>query len=473
MFKRTPKFPPLLLFIIDAIIINASFVVAYYIRFELLLGKLPATVPHLSRFYGILILVTFLWLALFKLLGLYDKKDITSAADEASSIFGATIVGTLLLLALLFLYRGFWFSRGVLLYALIICSLLMILSRYVLSMIQRELYKRGIGVRRTLIVGAGEIGQGLANKIFNEKEIGYEAVAYLDDDPEKLHKKFIGIPVIDSTVNIKNKIRELNIDEVIVATSRLPQQKVLDIITECETEGVEFKLVPGILEIIASRVSSDEIGGVPLLSIKEIGLKGFNANLKRSFDVAMSLFVILILSPLILLVIAAIKIDSRGPIVFSQKRVGKDGKTFNVYKFRSMVQEAESMFESVVAQKKGDIIRFKAKDDPRITRVGRIIRKFSLDEIPQLINVLKGDMSLVGPRPPVPVEVEHYSSWHRKRLRVRPGLTGLWQVSGRSELPFEDMVRLDIYYIENWSLWMDFRIILRTIPTVLFGSGAY
>jgi lipopolysaccharide/colanic/teichoic acid biosynthesis glycosyltransferase len=139
----------------------------------------------------------------------------------------------------------------------------------------------------------------------------------------------------------------------------------------------------------------------------------------------------------------------------------------------SIIPEAEAMFEDIVAKKGGDIIRFKAKDDPRMTRIGKIIRKFSIDELPQLINVLIGDMSLVGPRPPVPIEVEKYSQWHKKRLRIRPGITGLWQVSGRSELPFEDMIRLDIYYIENWSLWMDFRIILRTIPTVLFGSGAY
>mgnify|MGYP001034671410 CR=1 FL=1 len=473
MIKRAPKFPPLMLFVIDAVIINFSFAAAYYIRFELLIGKLPATVPPLSRFYGVLVLVTFLWLALFKLLGLYDKRDITSTSDEASSIIGSVILGTFLLLALLFLYRGFWFSRGVLLYAMVICSALMIVSRYALSAVQRELYKRGIGIRQTLIVGAGEIGQGVANKMVMEKEIGYNAVGFLDDDPEKIGRSFHGIPVIDSTVNMKKKIRELNIDEVIVATSRLPQQKVLDIITECETEGVEFKLVPGILEIIASRVSADEIGGVPLLSVKEIRLLGFNAALKRLVDIIVSFVAILILSPFILLIAIAIKLNSSGPVLFTQKRVGKDGKVFNLYKFRSMIVGAEAMFESVVAEKGGDIIRFKAADDPRITRVGKIIRKFSIDEIPQLINILIGDMSLVGPRPPVPIEVERYTPWHKKRLRVRPGLTGLWQVSGRSELPFEDMVRLDIYYIENWSLWMDFRIILRTIPTVLFGSGAY
>jgi exopolysaccharide biosynthesis polyprenyl glycosylphosphotransferase len=242
---------------------------------------------------------------------------------------------------------------------------------------------------------------------------------------------------------------------------------------ECESEGVEFKLVPGILELIASRISTDDIGGIPLLTIKEIGLQGFNALIKRISDVTVSLAALLLISPLMILAAAAIKLESRGPVFFSQERTGKDGKIFNLYKFRSMVQGAESQFEKIVAQKGGNIIRFKAKDDPRITRIGKVIRKLSIDELPQLINVLIGDMSLVGPRPPVPIEVDRYSAWHKKRLRVRPGITGLWQVSGRSELPFEDMIRLDIYYIENWSLWMDFRIVLRTIPTVIFGSGAY
>jgi len=473
MLGRTMKFPPLLLLVIDAVVINISFVLAYYIRFEWFLGKSAAIIPQLGRFYYVLIFVMFLWLALFKLLGLYDKRDITSTGDEASSIIGATIAGALLLFALLFLYRGFWFSRALLMYAVFICSALMIFSRYVLNGIKRELYKRGVGVRRTLILGAGEIGQGLAFKMISEKEIGYKAVAFLDDDPDKMNKDIQGIPVIGSIISTKNKIRELNINEVILATGKLHQQKVLDIIMECESEGVEFKLVPGILELIASRISTDDIGGIPLLTIKEIRLQGFNALTKRISDVSVSLAALLLISPLMILAAALIKLESRGPVFFSQKRVGKDGKVFNLYKFRSMVQGAEDQFEKVVAQKGGNIIRFKAKDDPRITRIGKIIRKLSIDELPQLINVLVGDMSLVGPRPPVPIEVERYSAWHKKRLRVRPGITGLWQVSGRSELPFEDMIRLDIYYIENWSLWMDFRIVLRTIPTVIFGSGAY
>ena len=473
MLGRTMKFPPLLLLVIDAVVINISFVLAYYIRFEWFLGKSAAIIPQLGRFYYVLIFVMFLWLALFKLLGLYDKRDITSTGDEASSIIGATIAGALLLFALLFLYRGFWFSRALLMYAVFICSALMIFSRYVLNGIKRELYKRGVGVRRTLILGAGEIGQGLAFKMISEKEIGYKAVAFLDDDPDKMNKDIQGIPVIGSIISTKNKIRELNINEVILATGKLHQQKVLDIIMECESEGVEFKLVPGILELIASRISTDDIGGIPLLTIKEIRLQGFNALTKRISDVSVSLAALLLISPLMILAAALIKLESRGPVFFSQKRVGKDGKVFNLYKFRSMVQGAEDQFEKVVAQKGGNIIRFKAKDDPRITRIGKIIRKLSIDELPQLINVLIGDMSLVGPRPPVPIEVERYSAWHKKRLRVRPGITGLWQVSGRSELPFEDMIRLDIYYIENWSLWMDFRIVLRTIPTVIFGSGAY
>jgi exopolysaccharide biosynthesis polyprenyl glycosylphosphotransferase len=473
MFKRSVKFPPLLMLLFDAVIINLSFVVAYYIRFEWMVTRVPESIPTISRFYGVIFFATLLWLALFELLGLYNKKDITSAADEASSIIGATIIGTLMLLSLLFLYRGFWFSRGVLLYALLISSTFMILVRYIMNSIQRELYRRGMGVRRTLIIGAGDIGQALAQKMINEKEIGYKAVGFLDDDPDKKGKTILGVPVFDLTVNIKNQIRQLNINEVIVSTGRLNPQKVLDIIMECESEGVEFKLVPGILELIASRISTDEIGGVPLLTIKEIGLQGVNALLKRCVDIMISLAALIILLPALLIVIIAIKLESKGPIFFTQKRVGKDGKLFNLYKFRSMVIGAEEMHQRVVAQTGGDILRFKAKDDPRITRLGKIIRKLSIDELPQLINVLIGNMSLVGPRPPVPIEVDRYTPWHKKRLRVRPGLTGLWQVSGRSELPFEDMVRLDIYYIENWSLWMDFRIMLRTIPTVIFGSGAY
>ncbi|MFH1826373.1 MAG: sugar transferase [bacterium] len=236
---------------------------------------------------------------------------------------------------------------------------------------------------------------------------------------------------------------------------------------------MEFKIVPGILELIASRLDVDELGGVPLLTVTEIQLKGLKALVKRLSDIVFSLVGIIIISPVYLLFIILIKVTSKGPIFFVQERIGLDEKVFPMFKFRSMVANAEEILPQLANQSEAEGHLFKIKDDPRMTPLGKFMRHWSIDELPQLFNVLLGQMSLVGPRPPLPREVTKYSSWHKKRLRVRPGITGSWQVSGRSLLPFEDMVRLDIYYIENWSLWLDIKILLRTVPVVLFGSGAY
>ncbi|MFA6549689.1 MAG: sugar transferase, partial [Candidatus Margulisiibacteriota bacterium] len=263
------------------------------------------------------------------------------------------------------------------------------------------------------------------------------------------------------------------IEKMIIASTRFSADKILDIITECERYGVEFKLVPGILELIASRVDADELGGIPLLTVSEIKLQGFNAVLKRGTDILFSAMGIILLSPVLAFFALLVKLTSQGPVLFVQPRIGIDGKKFPMYKFRSMVEDAEKIFPKLAPLSEVDGLLFKMKDDPRMTPLGKFMRRFSIDELPQLFNVLFGHMSLVGPRPPLPREVEKYSSWHMKRLRVRPGITGMWQVSGRSLLPFEEMVRLDIYYIENWSLWLDLKLLITTVPVVCTGSGAY
>lgn len=457
----------------DGLLIFISFVLAYFLRFMASIFAAPHRIPF-DQYFGVLVFITLLWLALFQLFGVYEeRKPHSSMIDELAGLFMAVSLASLFLLGLLFLYRGFWFSRLVILNAWIISFILLSLNRLIGLWFSRFLFKRGIGIKRTLIVGAGEMGQALALKILTDKFSGRKVVGYLDDDPVKQGKTYHEIKVVGQVRDLRAVIRKSGAQEVVFASSRIPHQTILDLITECETLQVEFKIVPGMLELMASRVDVDAIGGIPLVAISEIGLKGFKAVVKRSTDIAFSSIFILLFSPILLAAAAAVKIDSKGPLIFAQKRVGKDGKLFYMYKFRSMVEGAEEMLSELEARSETEGHIFKIKEDPRMTRVGRFIRRFSIDELPQLFNVLKGDMSLVGPRPPLPKEVEKYSSWHMKRLRVAPGITGLWQVSGRSLLPFEDMVRLDIYYIENWSLWQDFKILCRTLPVVLTSSGAF
>jgi exopolysaccharide biosynthesis polyprenyl glycosylphosphotransferase len=231
--------------------------------------------------------------------------------------------------------------------------------------------------------------------------------------------------------------------------------------------------VPDLLQLALSRVDIEDLGGIPIIGVKEISITGWNLAFKRASDIVLSLAVLIFLSPLLLLISVAIKLDSPGPALFKQVRVGKGGRRFICYKFRSMRQGAEEERPQLadLDEVVGPI--FKIRHDPRCTRVGRFLRRTSLDELPQLYNVLRGEMSLVGPRPPIPLEVEQYQEWHRKRLEVSPGMTGLWQVSGRSQLTFDEMCLLDIYYLENWSPLLDLKIALKTIPAVLAGRGAY
>jgi exopolysaccharide biosynthesis polyprenyl glycosylphosphotransferase len=222
-----------------------------------------------------------------------------------------------------------------------------------------------------------------------------------------------------------------------------------------------------------SQMQIEEIAGVPMIGIKEAGISGINQLIKRALDITIAGLVLIIAAPLAGLVALMIKLDSPGPVLFQQQRVGKNGRLFTIYKFRSMIDGADYQKEALQELNEADGPLFKIKNDPRMTRLGRLIRKLSLDELPQLYNVLVGDMSLVGPRPPIPAEVEQYQEWHKRRLEIAPGMTGLSQIRGRSELTFDETALLDIYYIENWSPALDTKILLQTIPRVLFGNGAY
>jgi exopolysaccharide biosynthesis polyprenyl glycosylphosphotransferase len=232
-------------------------------------------------------------------------------------------------------------------------------------------------------------------------------------------------------------------------------------------------VVPDLFQLSLGRVAVDDVGGIPLIGVRETNIGTWNSLVKRFMDIIGGLIGIVVGAPLMLVIAILIRIDSPGPVIFKQKRIGRGGRAFVVYKFRTMRVGAEEEQQKLSSLNEADGPLFKIRNDPRHTRIGRWLRRISLDELPQLLNVLRGERSLVGPRPPMASEVQHYQDWHKQRLQVSPGLTGLWQVSGRSELPFDEQCMLDIYYIENWSPWLDLWIMVKTIPTVLLARGAY
>lgn len=316
------------------------------------------------------------------------------------------------------------------------------------------------------------MGQRVAGELAHRPQLGFNVIGFADDDATKEQQDFAGLKVLCRSHNLAETVAKYHIDEILIT---IPSERELirQIITQCRRQDVQIRIVPEMFNLMTSSVEVGQLGPVPYMRIVKTPMQGMPLVFKRLFDVIVSLTGIVVLSPLMLATALAIKLDSPGPVLFRQKRVGKNGQLFDFYKFRSMVPNAEELLAELAAANEADGPVFKIKEDPRITRVGKFIRKYSIDELPQLFNVLKGDMSLVGPRPPLPNEVDQYGDFEWRRLEVIPGITGLWQVSGRSDLSFHKWMELDIYYIENWSFWLDLKILLQTVPVVLTGKGAY
>ncbi len=286
-------------------------------------------------------------------------------------------------------------------------------------------------------------------------------------------KKNKSIKILGNLNNIADIIKNNSIQTIIISGTEYKYFEVLEILERLKEYNVSVLLFPGFFEFSMKRVDMREVGGVPLLQVANVGFSGVNLFLKNLIDYLLGSIIFIFFIPIYLIVGLAIKLNSPGPIFYKQKRLTKDCKVFYMYKFRSMYAGADKRLKELKDYNEADGPLFKMKNDPRITKVGRLIRRFSIDELPQIINVLKGELSLVGPRPPLPKEVKQYEDWQHRRMNVKQGITGLWQISGRSELSFEEMARLDLYYIQNWSIEMDIKILLKTIPTVLFGKGAY
>ncbi len=476
MKRDVRNWMPWVTLVTDIILINIAFPIAYWLRYDLQLFRSvdPANnVPYVVYLPMVGLLTMVLVLA-SRREGAYDVRRGRSLYDDLYGLVNATATAIMLLVVLVFFYRRLFYSRIIFIYAGIAILLLLGLARIVRGMVLARLRQAGRGVDRVLIIGAGEAGRTVMRNLIAQPELGYRVVGFLDDDPAKSVADIGPIKAFGPLDNLPTVAKEQNINQVIITLPWQYHRKILRLVNEAEQTGIRARVVPDFFQLSFGGVDIEAINGIPLISIKENALTGFNNTVKRIADVLLAGLAMILFAPLWLIVVIAIRLDSPGPILFRQERAGRYGKPFQVYKFRSMYQNAEALLEKLRAQNEAAGPLFKIRDDPRRTRVGRFIRKTSIDELPQLINVLRGEMSVVGPRPGLLSEVAQYQDWHRKRLEVLPGMTGLWQVSGRSNLTFDEMVLLDIYYTENWSLSLDLRILLRTAsPRVLLGEGAY
>lgn len=458
----------------DLLLINLAFAFAYVVRYQFQWLLEATFIDPYSDYIQQQILLTLLLAATFSQNRVWSRQRGEFWVDEVSRISYAAAAGIALMMAFTFFYRPLAFSRLLLVWALLFIILFVSLARLGRRLILTALYKRGVGVDRALVIGAGETGRSVIRTLLARPDLGFQTIGYLDDGSETNNIGLGRIPHLGDWAQLRELLqKEKKLHTVFIALPAELHQQTLEIVRLCQSFGVRARVAPDLFQMSLNRVEFNNMAGIPMLSVREIQISRSSRLIKRSLDLVIALLLAAPALLLSLIIAIAIKLDSAGPVIYSQKRVGRHGRIFNMYKFRSMVANAHAQKEELLKTNEASGPLFKIKDDPRQTRVGRRLRRLSLDELPQLINVLRGEMSLVGPRPPLPEEVEQYQPWHRQRLEVLGGMTGLWQVSGRSDLTFDEQCLLDIYYIENWSLTLDLRILLQTIPYTLFGQGAY
>ena len=462
---------------VDLLLINLGFMLAYVARYvwQLFL-EVTAYAPY-RAYLGQQLVLTVLLALTFQATGVWRRRS-DSWLEEVARAGTATAAGITLMMAVTFFFQPAPFSRLLIFWALVFIVLFIGAARLMRRLLLNALYRRGIGAERALVVGVGEAGRSLIRTLLARPDLGFAVAGYLDDGGGENNIGLGRIPRLGHYDDLERHLAVLApVHTVFIALPGEMHRQMLDLLQLSQQHGARVQVVPDLLQLSLNRVEFSNMGGVPVLGVRDMSVVGHNRRfdqlLKRVLDLA--IVILLGIPALILMAIVAIaiRLDSGGPVLYASPRVGRDGRPFAMYKFRSMVVGADEQKEALRELNEADGPMFKIRDDPRLTPVGRVIRRLSLDELPQIYNVLRGQMSLVGPRPPLPEEVAAYKPWHQQRLAVVGGLTGLWQVSGRSDLTFDELCLLDIYYIENWSLALDVRILLQTVPHLLSRRGAY
>ena len=419
--------------------------------------------------------------------GAYRFQGAFSYSNEAIKVGKAIAIGSLFIVAWAVVFRGgfafreFSYSRSIFFFdfglALVLITGLHLMARAAQSRIRRH----DINLLPTLIVGTNADAARTVELLGSRRELGYRVVGVVATGAENE----AGLNIVGDIDRLPDIIRELGAEEVIITDTNVESSRLFDVMMQVgRRRRVEFRFAPNLFDLLPQKTSVEQIGVLPMVRLFREPLSDVERFVKRASDLILATAAVILLAPLMAIIAIIIRAGSPGPVVFKQERVGMDGRVFLCYKFRTMYADADDEIHRNAYRKNidGSIgpngdecaqVFGKVPDDPRITPAGRRLRRTSLDELPQLFNVIKGDMSIVGPRPPIPYEVEEYEISHRKRLDMKPGITGLWQVSGRSRLSFEEMVRIDLFYIENWSLWLDLRIIVLTLPAVFRGDGAH
>jgi exopolysaccharide biosynthesis polyprenyl glycosylphosphotransferase len=483
MLKERARTLAVSIFLLDLTLVAAAFLAAYGVRDFLFPRIAPETFPTrlypLAEYLPLLPLALAIWGALLLSSGRYRSHRTVPLLDEAWAIIRVSSVGAAFFALLLYAARiderllgddrisRFW----ILLFALFSC-LFLLSEKLGLRITSRWVRMHGFNYRTVLIVGTGPTALAIADSIQSHRFWGYRILGFIANGhgvPTELPK---GWPILGEVADIPRIVESNVVDDVIFAVHRRDLDRLEDLFLSLQEQGIQTRFALDLFPHTRAQVQLEELDGMPLLSFATAPTSHIKLLAKRALDVAVSALLLLLGLPVVLMIALAIKITSGGSVLFRQTRCGLNGRSFTLYKFRTMVEDAEERRRELLHLNEMNGPVFKLRRDPRVTALGRFLRRFSLDELPQFWNVLRGDMSLVGPRPPIPEEVAKYERWQRRRLAMKPGLTCLWQISGRNELDFDRWMQLDLEYIDSWSPLLDLKILLKTIPAVLSGRGA-
>jgi len=462
------------LFALDAALTPVGLFLGMWLRSTLPFGKggaLPEEAVTLPWYVFLLAVVC--WCGALVMNAAYDPQRVLRWYNESRVVATSATLGTILMAG--GLYIGFReMSRLQFVYFYVINLGLLLGHRAFLRIYYRLRGKARPGWRsRVLIIGAGDLGRRLATVLLDHSRWGYDLVGYVDDDPDKQGQRLEGGPVLGRLDDLESVIRARQVEELWVALPARAHQRISEVVAAAEQQPVRIKIAPDYFSMALVRAKAEILGGIPLIGLREPVIEGADRVIKRAFDLVAGSASILVAGLPMAFIALLIRLDSRGPALFRQQRAGENGRVFDMLKFRTMVADAEQRQAQVLVTMENGQVIHKHKHDPRVTRVGRFLRRYSLDELPQLFNVLRGEMSLVGPRPEMPWLVDRYEPWQRKRFAVPQGITGWWQVNERSNKPMHLNTDDDLYYVYNYSLWLDLRILLMTPLAALRGRGAF
>ena len=459
--KKSELFFNTLFLPVDFIMIVTAGLATYLLRTEIFSSFRPVLFEFnlpIEKYFLLVFFVAVLFVGIFAISGLYKLRTTTGRIEEFFRVAIASSAGVMVLIVYIFLRQELFNSRFLVLGGWVLAILFVSFGRFLVHFFQKKLVTtRDFGVHRVLVIGDDNVSNKLAQEISQNLIIGYRIVKHLENPEISEVKSAVGNP---------------GIDEVILANPNYPAEKVLEIIDFCNENHLTFKFVPNIYQTLTANFSIDVLAGVPMIELRRTNLDGWGRVIKRTVDLVGGLAAIIIFSPLLFIIAFTVKWETEGPVFVKLRRVSQ-GREFSLLKFRSMIKNAEELKPFLVElNERKDGPLFKIKNDPRVTKVGKFIRRYRLDELPQFFNIIKGDISLVGPRPHQPDEVSRYQKHHKKVLSIKAGATGLAQVSGSSDLPFEEEVALDSFYIENWSFSQDLKIILKTVAKMFFDRSA-